>query len=264
MELSKTKWFTDFFTNSMIRIQSGASELTFDDMVDFLVEKCSDEAPKDNARFFCKREGGPQVFFEPKKALDSLARNWKASTGPSLATKKRFLQLYWAQAWLQSNSLSYKSDSQHTKARLVDKDAKILMMRIFYPCHAPTWKDQHVVRVGVGEDMVWAFRPLQWMDDISNLWLGGHRRSVKLSDEDMKVLETLPWFTPWLEKLRKKRMRRDEKKPPEYVPDDATQSCDYTKSVNAVCDAEEEEDATYDSSSQIQAFDAEAAESQEL
>lgn len=225
---------------------------------------CREEPPEDNARFFCRRKDEPRVFFEPKKALDSLARNWKAPNGPSPATKKRFLKIDWAQAWAESTNLLHKSDGQHAKARLVDKDAKILMMRIFYPCHAPTWKDQHAIRVGLEEDMVWYFRPLQWMDDISNSWLGGERRSVKLSTEDMRILETLPWFTPWIERLRRKRKRRDEKKISGAVPEEALESCDYTEAVSAICDAEEEKDVTYDSSCEFQEFAAGAAESQEL
>ena len=95
--------------------------------------------------------------------------------------------------------------SKQSNGKLVTKEAKIMMIRIFYPCTAPTWRDEHLVRVG--EDSVWSFKPIQWVDDVSNMWLGGQLR-VRLTAEEMLLLEQLPWFILLIEKKRAKRKYR--------------------------------------------------------
>lgn len=238
LTLAKTNWFSDFYTNSMLRYLDSDNELSFAEMVDFMRDTWGEEPPEEHARHFCTRDNGSVVFFEPLKALKSLARKWKDPRGPTPLVKKEFCQLPWAQAWLERNNLGPSADGQHAKARMVSKDAKILMLRIFYPSQPPTWKDQHAIRVGSGEDMVWTFRPLQWLDDISNLWLGGDRRSVKLTDEEMKTLQQLPWFNPWLERLHLKRKRREQKRFTDGTCGDEDETHDYTDSLKTICEPE--------------------------
>lgn len=207
LALSKADWFKDYFTNAMLRKSGKVKDISFSDMVYLLTQVCPDEPPSsDTQRAFARGRDGRCVFFEPSKALESLAKYWDKEDGPSVEDKKLLSTLPWGSTWIASacpGKLAKKS-----KARLVTKEAKLMMMRIFYPSKAPTWRDEHPVRVG--EDSVWIFKPIQWVEDVSNMWLGGERR-VRLTDDEMLLLEQLPWFLPLIEQKRAKRKFRDNK-----------------------------------------------------
>jgi len=126
--------------------------------------------------------------------------------GPSVEDKKLLSTLPWGSTWIAS-ACPGKSCKQ-SKPRLVTKESKVMMMRIFYPSKAPTWRDEH--RVRVGKSSLWIFKPIQWVDDVSNMWLGGERR-VRLTEEEMLLLEQLPWFLPLIEQKRIRRKYRDNK-----------------------------------------------------
>jgi hypothetical protein len=54
---------------------------------------------------------------------------------------------------------------------------------------------------------VWIFKPVQWLDDIVNVWLGG-KSPVGLTTEEKETLEKLPWVLPWVERVRQKRLKK--------------------------------------------------------
>lgn len=207
LALSKADWFKDYFTNAMLRKAGKGKDISFSDMVYLLTQVCPDEPPSsDTRRAFARGRDGRCVFFEPSKALESLAKYWDKEDGPSVEDKKLLSALPWGSTWIASACPGKLA--KQSKARLVPKEAKLMMMCIFYPFKAPTWRDEHPVRVG--EDSVWIFKPIQWVEDVSNMWLGGERR-VRLTDDEMLLLEQLPWFLPLIEQKRAKRKCRDNK-----------------------------------------------------
>jgi len=215
LELSKVDWFKDYFANAMLRKVGKVKDVSFSvsfsasfsDTVYLLTQAFPYEPPSsDTQRAFAEGKDGRIIFFEPAKALESLARCWDKEDGPSVEDKKLLSTLPWGSTWIAS-ACPGKSSKQ-SKARLVTKEAKLLMMRIFYPYKAPTWIDAHPVRVG--EDSVWIFKPIQWVDDVSNMWLGGERR-VRLTEEEMLLLEQLPWFLRLIKQKSAKRKSRDSK-----------------------------------------------------
>lgn len=237
LALSKADWFKDYFTNAMLRKVGNGKDISFADMVYLLAQVCPDEPPSsDTQRAFAKGRDDRRVFFEPAKALESLARCWEKEDGPSVEDKKLLSTLPWGSTWIAS-ACPGKSAKQ-SKARLVTKEAKLMMMRIFYPCKAPTWRDEHPVRVG--EDSVWIFKPIQWVDDVSNMWLGGERR-VRLSEEEMILLERLPWFSSLIEQKRTKRKCRDNKTLVELENTKYTKTEHYDELMPAMEENDEED-----------------------
>jgi hypothetical protein len=238
LALSKTDWFKDYFTNAMLRKVGKVTDVSFSDMVYLLAQVCPDEPPSsDTQRAFAKGRDGRRIFFEPTKALESLAKCWDKEDGPSVEDKKLLSTLPWGSTWIAS-ACPGKSAKQ-SKARLVTKEAKLMMMRIFYPSNGPTWRDEHPVRVG--EDSVWVFKPIQWVDDVSNMWLGGERR-VRLSEEEMLLLEQLPWFLPLIEQKRAKRKCRDNKTLVELKDTKYTKTEHYDELIPAMDESDEEDD----------------------
>jgi hypothetical protein len=242
LTLSKAEWFKDFFTNAMLRANRKIKEISFSDMVYLLTQVCPEEPPSsDTQRAFVEDRHGRRVFFEPSRALESLAKFWEKEDGPSAEDKKLLATLPWGSTWISSACPGKSSKQSKSNARLVTKEAKLMMMRIFYPYKAPTWREEHPVRVG--EDSVWIFKPVQWVDDVSNMWLGGELR-VRLAQEEMTTLEQLPWFLPLIEQKRAKRKSRYMKGSEEPENNKFMKTTDYEKAVPVVLE-KEEDDCSY-------------------
>tara|TARA_B110001450_G_scaffold116058_1_gene109779 strand:- start:6290 stop:7285 length:996 start_codon:yes stop_codon:yes gene_type:complete len=238
LALSKADWFKDYFTNAMLRKVCKVRDMSFANMYTMSEQVCPDEPPSsDTQHAFAKGKDGRRVFFEPAKALESIAKCWDKEDGPSVEDKKLLSTLPWGSTWIAS-ACPGKSAKQ-SKARLVTKEAKLMMMRIFYPSNAPTWRDEHPVRVG--EDSVWTFKPIQWVDDVSNMWTGGERR-VRLSEEEMLLLEQLPWFLPLIEQKRAKRKCRDNKPLVEFDEPKYAKKEHYDELVPVMMEDSDEED----------------------
>lgn len=210
LKLSKTKWFSDFFANAVIRSVPTVQRMGFENVVELLVKTCPHQPPLlGTPGVFATGVNGERVLFEPTKALAFLADQWNKQDGPSKVLKERLKVLPWVDAWLASMSYAGENETKKACARLVPKEAKITILKTFYRRTAPTWKDYH--RIRVSETSVWTFRPLQWVDDTSNMWLGGEKR-VRLTPEEMKEVEKCEWFENWLQEKRSRRKLRSRSK----------------------------------------------------
>eukprot|EP00966_Prymnesium_polylepis_P227951 5274784-Prymnesium_polylepis.2 len=147
-------------------------------------------------------DNGRRMCFQPAQALEKLAASWNKPYGPSAASKKKMLGLSWAHEWAD---VFVKRSDYVRNVRMVTREAKITMLRIFCPFHPPSWRDEIPMRLDNGE--VWVFKPVQWLDDVANTWLGG-RSAVALTDDEKKQMETLPWVLPWVERIRERRAKR--------------------------------------------------------
>lgn len=115
------------------------------------------------------------------------------------------MALPWAPAWAE---VFLKQADYARNVRMVTPEAKVTMMRIFYPYYEPSRRDEIPVRLDNGD--VWTFRPMQWLEDVANSWLGGHG-AVALTQEEIQQMETLPWVLPWVDSIRERRARRKRK-----------------------------------------------------
>ncbi len=175
---------------------------SYDEVVDLLVTWCPSERPGAAEQFVVTRYNGRRMFFQPARALDKLGAAWNKPFGPSVTSKKKMLGLPWAREWAE---VFVKRADYVRNVRMVTREAKITMLRIFYPFDPPSWKDEIPMRLDNGE--VWIFKPVQWLDDVANSWLGG-KSAVALTDGEKKQMETLPWALPWVERIRERRAKR--------------------------------------------------------
>jgi len=173
-----------------------------DEIVKLIIDKCSTQPPRQVEGFVVERDNGHKFFFQPTRALRKMAYAWNKPHGPSESSKERFMQLPWATDWID---LFVKGANYTRHVRAVTKDAKIMLLRIFYPSDPPSWRDE--IPIGLDNGDVWIFKPVQWLDDLSDSWLRG-KSAVRLSDEEKKQLEALPWVMPWIERIRERRAKR--------------------------------------------------------
>ena len=107
------------------------------------------------------------------------------------------------------------------KARSIPRMANIKILCIFYPKTQPGWKDEIPVAISGGSD-VWLFKPVRWLDDVKDFWLGGGR-TVCLTQAEKQMIENLPWFLPWLGKIQDKRQKKRKREEYDESEDDDMQ-----------------------------------------
>tara|TARA_B110001450_G_scaffold32672_1_gene28313 strand:+ start:877 stop:1305 length:429 start_codon:yes stop_codon:yes gene_type:complete len=95
------------------------------------------------------------------------------------------------------------------KSRSVSRMAKIKLLCIFYPKEQPGWLDE--IPVIIDNNSVWIFKPVQWLDDICDVWLGG-KSSVRMTMEEKNAMETMEWVLPWVESVRQKRLTKRKRR----------------------------------------------------
>ena len=121
---------------------------------------------------------------------------WNSSHGPSDDNKKRLLN--WRGCVVEKSRRAHKNHK-------VPKAAKIQLLHIYYPKDPPTWKDE--IPVAVDDNTLWVFKPVEWLDDLTNNWLEGNA-SVLLTEEERIAMEKMLWVKPWLLRVEQKREAR--------------------------------------------------------
>eukprot|EP00966_Prymnesium_polylepis_P171023 3953243-Prymnesium_polylepis.1 len=135
---------------------------------------------------------GRSLMFSQSAAMEQLAAAWNTSHGPSDDNKKRLLGLNWGEQWVER---CVEKPGRTQKNRKIPKSAKIQLLHIYYPKDPPTWKDE--IPVALDDNTLWVFKPVEWLDDVSNNWLEG-RASVMLTEEERLAMEKMLWVKPWL------------------------------------------------------------------
>jgi hypothetical protein len=211
--LLETNWFAGFLTGGASINTTPRCNIAFEDLIGALHATCPDREPTEARPRLVNKCMGGRMMFEAMYALKYLKEVWNDDEGPSDANKREFRKLQWAERWLSVNMLEGTRTNLHDQrsaGKVVGKEVRLLLLRLFYPIHPPTWKDHHIVRID--NDRLWEFKPIQYLDDIANMWLGGGQRTTALTQTEMELLETLPWFRHWLDRLRNKRKRREVEK----------------------------------------------------
>ena len=116
---------------------------------------------------------------------------------------KAFHALPWAAAWVRAFVQKRRTAAHRL---IVTKDVKTHLLLLNCPKIKPTW-DLVVPVCGAGIEGVYRWRPASWLDDVAGNWTG-HPPSVRLSAPQMAVIETLPWFSEWLEGVNAARGRK--------------------------------------------------------
>ena len=214
-QLDELPWFHDHLEQVEQTVQRRAAPLTADDLIDMLCQACPSERPCNVTRFVVRAPAGNRVMFEPSKALESLAATWYSKDGPSQEACKKLEALPWGARWKE---IAVTRPDAVRRSRKFPRHARITLLEIYYPIDPPSWKDEIPVTL---EDGVWVFKPVTWLDDVSNVWLGG-KLSVSLTKEEKERMEKLPWVLPWIEKLRSKRESRLAKRPHDDSADAAS------------------------------------------
>jgi|TARA_B110000967_G_scaffold17335_1_gene16357 hypothetical protein len=174
----------------------------YDEMLTMITECCKENYPEVRDQYVMTRENGQRMMFNPFKAIDVVAKHWRKPHGPSKKAVQAFRDLPWANATV--SKWDRQIDSTR-KSRSVSRMAKIRFLCIFYPKEQPGWLDEIPIFLHTNE--VWIFKPVQWLDDIVNVWLGG-KSPVALTMEEKETLEKLPWVLPWVERVRQKRLKK--------------------------------------------------------
>lgn len=215
--LLHTKWFAGFLAGRQPKQSRSTkrpkSNLSVQGIIDGLLAICPHAEPTEPQQMVVNTMCGLRVALDTLDALKYLKAVWNTNDGPSSEDKVVFKKLPWSEEWLSKNVYLKPPDthtvvlSKQATGKAVGKEVRVLLLRLFYPLHAPTWKDRHLVRVD--KERLWDFKPVQYMDDIANTWLGGERRAAALSLTEKRSIETLPWFDTWLDRLRNKRKHRE-------------------------------------------------------
>ena len=61
--------------------------------------------------------------------------------------------------------------------------------------------------MAVDDNTLWVFKPVEWLDDLTNNWLEGNA-SVLLTEEERIAMEKMLWVKPWLLRVEQKREAR--------------------------------------------------------
>lgn len=146
------------------------------------------------------------IMFHPAMSLNQLAAMWNTARGPSEENKKRFEGTEWGAKWVETNT---EKTPRTPKPRKIPKSVKIKLLHVYYPKDPPTWKDE--IPVTLEDNTIWVFKPIEWLDDVSNNWLGG-RASVMLTEEERLAMEKMQWVRPWLDRVLQKRECRIKRK----------------------------------------------------
>ena len=211
--LLETNWFAGFLAGSTsvkANKTNWRCNIAFEDLIGALHATCPDREPTEQCLKLVNKRTGGRMMFEAMDALQYLKEVWNDENGPSDDNKRDFRKLAWAERWLSASvadGTRVVLMDQRSAGRFVGKEVRLLLMRLFYPIHAPTWKDRHIVRID--HERLWEFKPIQYLDDIANMWLGGGQRTAALTPDEMELIETLPWFKHWLDRLRNKRKNRE-------------------------------------------------------
>lgn len=133
----------------------------------------------------------PRMFY-PAIALEQIAARWNEADGPCGESRQRFEKLPWARDWLESRIR--RADYRKLVHGITNRN-RVDLLCIFYPTDAPT--DDDCIPVALENNDVWQFRAAEWLRGVLDAWDTG---SPKLSGQNRKRLEALPWFRDWMER----------------------------------------------------------------
>lgn len=188
---------------------TAAGSLSSDEIVDIIVQKWPSSRPCSMLPSKVTLRNGQSLMFNAPAALETLAAAWNGANGPSDRNKERLKELRWGVDWIES---AVEKRGRVNRSRKVPKSVKIQLLRIYYPEEPPSWKDE--IPVSLEDNTLWVFKPVEWLDDVSNNWLGG-RASVMLTSEERLAMEKMQWVKPWLKRVEQKREARRKRKCPD-------------------------------------------------
>ena len=177
-----------------------------DEMLRMIARASPEVRPPSGKIIYCKNDKGDDVMLDAAATLKTLVPWWYHVDGPSVEAIAEFSKLEWTPNWIETE---VSRPDAIRRSRSVSKEARIQLLRIFYHIEQPSWKDEIPVRMPDGG--VWVFKPVQWLDDVANVWLDG-KSAVVLNEKEKELMEMLPWLGTWLEKLSAKREKRSRKR----------------------------------------------------
>lgn len=179
---------------------------SMDEMLRMISRASPDVRPPSGKLVRCKTDDGNDVMLDVAATLKMLATWWYHVDGPSDEAIAEFSKFAWAPSWIETE---VSRPDAIKRSRSVSKQARIQLLRLYYHIEQPSWKDE--IPVLMPDGGVWVFKPVQWLDDVSNVWLGG-KSAVVLNEKEKEMMETLPWLGTWLKKLSEKREKRSRKR----------------------------------------------------
>lgn len=208
--LNTLAWFPMYADAVLLSNETNLSTVSADTIVNLIAFNFPLKVPELNDVISTTNSNNEKVLFYPLRALRRLSLCWNHKTGPSMQAKDLISRLPWFAQWKEA-ALQNKGRVAR-RARQVSKSSKVQMLQIFYPLLQPGWRDE--IPMLLEDNSVWVFRPTQFLDDVSCVWLDG--KSV-LSEEDKASLEKLPWLMPWIHSIAKKRIQRKRPRPCELA-----------------------------------------------
>ena len=147
--------------------------------------------PTAKDKHFIEDPDNPRMFY-PAIALEQIAARWNDADGPCGESRQRFEKLPWARDWLESR---IRRAEYRKLVHSITNRNRVDLLCIFYPTDAPT--DVDCISVALENNDLWYFRAAEWLREVLDAWDTG---SPKLSGQNRKRLETLPWFRGWMER----------------------------------------------------------------
>lgn len=209
--LTKMEWFSSWVSELQDRraVDLPKSEPTIEELVGMLVEVCNGVSkPTPNDSHVCTRENGSDFVLRPVRFIERIAPNWFGCPNKrsqlTEALRQNVESLPWFSSWLEN---SRKRRHVSRMRSMVTKDDKLALIIQFYKgLDPPSWAD--VIPLSLDDGTEFEFKPATMLDDLINNWLGGSPPGVVLNPDQKAALETLPWVSGWIDRVRSRRLRK--------------------------------------------------------
>lgn len=200
--LNHTLWFRTWLDRLRVGrgLRPSSKPPSADEQVCFLAQLCPVRQPHRSETLTAQLKNGESYQLSVREVYDHIA------TGkPKGHASAVFRKLPWARKWLQRSAMQKRLAAGR---RVITKELKLGLMLLHFQERRPA-HDAIVPICGPGVYGVYEWRAAGWLDDIVDNWCDGATPGVRLSKEQMRALETLPWFEDWVLSVRARRARRE-------------------------------------------------------
>jgi hypothetical protein len=209
-------WFKGWIDELKAKRKTGSEDgpPDTDEQVHMLIANHPDVAPRKGQAVTIERLNGASYELNGHSLLERIAPNFhgedvsersKAYVSPRL--QQQILVLPWSDDWV---AVGRKRREVARMRKLITKEMKLEYLLFFFKEKKPVWKSRIPIFVPDGSGDVFEFFPGTWLDDICDNWLNDSRANVVLTKAQMGAIETLPWFSEWIDVVREQRSIRDK------------------------------------------------------
>lgn len=225
-------WFQDWIDQLDAKRRTNATECapSLEEQTKLLILNYPDTAPKKGQAVTVERLSGTEYELNGYGVLEKIAGNFHGDDCHELSKgainvqlQCQLLALKWAADWV----LAGRKRREVARLRtVVTKAMKLEFLLHYFKHEKPAWKSRVPIRIPDLEGAIFQFYPGTWIDDIADNWLHASRPNVVLSSAQKMAIETLPWFSGWMQAVELHRDTRKDAKRARRVSNETDVSVD--------------------------------------